>query len=46
TQHYADFATQICRVTGRTRLTRQDMKDAGDNLIRIILKGCGLKPAI
>jgi TetR/AcrR family transcriptional regulator len=44
TQHYADFATQICQVTGRTRLTRQDMEVAGDNLIRIILKGCGLTP--
>ncbi|MCI8211785.1 TetR family transcriptional regulator [Pseudomonas sp. S25] len=44
TQHYADFATQICQVTGRTRLTKQDMEVAGDNLIRIILKGCGLTP--
>ena len=46
TQHYADFATQICRVTGRTRLTRQDFDQASDNLIRIILKGCGLTPAV
>ncbi|TDV60381.1 TetR/AcrR family transcriptional regulator [Pseudomonas sp. LP_7_YM] len=46
TQHYADFATQICQVTGRTRLTRQDMEEAGDNLIRIILKGCGLTAPI
>ncbi|HEY0286680.1 MAG TPA: TetR/AcrR family transcriptional regulator [Pseudomonas sp.] len=44
TQHYADFATQICRVTGRIRLTKQDMEVAADNLIRIILKGCGLTP--
>ncbi|MGV8920856.1 MAG: TetR/AcrR family transcriptional regulator [Pseudomonas sp.] len=44
TQHYADFSTQICRVTGRTRLTKQDIEVAGDNLIRIILKGCGLTP--
>ncbi|GAB7532564.1 TetR/AcrR family transcriptional regulator [Pseudomonas sp. 3A(2025)] len=44
TQHYADFANQICRVTGRNRLTRQDMDQAADNLIRIILKGCGLTP--
>jgi len=44
TQHYADFATQICRVTGRARLTKQDMETASDNLIRIILKGCGLTP--
>ena len=46
TQHYADFATQICRVTGRTKLTKQDMEDAGNNLIHIILKGCGIKPAL
>ncbi|MCH4867698.1 TetR/AcrR family transcriptional regulator [Pseudomonas sp. TMW22089] len=46
TQHYADFATQICRVSGRSRLTRQDMQDASDNLIRIILKGCGLTPTV
>ncbi|SDV05785.1 TetR/AcrR family transcriptional regulator [Pseudomonas mucidolens] len=46
TQHYADFATQICRVTGRTKLTKHDMEDAGNNLIHIILKGCGIKPAL
>ncbi|MBS7690799.1 TetR/AcrR family transcriptional regulator [Pseudomonas lalucatii] len=44
TQHYADFASQICRVTGRSRLTKQDFAEAGDNLVRIILKGCGLTP--
>ncbi|HLA33117.1 MAG TPA: TetR/AcrR family transcriptional regulator [Pseudomonas sp.] len=44
TQHYADFASQICRVTGRSRLTKQDFEVAGDNLVRIILKGCGLTP--
>ncbi|MGH8354535.1 MAG: TetR/AcrR family transcriptional regulator [Pseudomonas sp.] len=44
TQHYADFATQICRVTGRPRLTQQDFETASDNLVRIILKGCGLTP--
>ena len=44
TQHYADFATQICQVTGRSRLTKQDMEDASNNLIHIILKGCGLTP--
>jgi TetR/AcrR family transcriptional regulator len=46
-QHPAlrDFATQICRVTGRSKLTKQDMDDAGTNLIHIILKGCGIKPA-
>jgi len=44
TQHYADFATQICQVTGRSRLTKQDMEDASTNLIHIILKGCGIAP--
>lgn len=46
TQHYADFATQICRVTGQARLTREDFEQAGDNLICIILKGCGLTPVV
>ncbi|TBU84445.1 TetR/AcrR family transcriptional regulator [Phytopseudomonas dryadis] len=45
TQHYADFGSQICRVTGRSRLTKQDFQAATDNLIRIILKGCGLTPS-
>ena len=42
---YADFATQICQVSGRSRLTKQDMEDASNNLIHIILKGCGIKPS-
>ncbi|MBO6278218.1 MAG: TetR/AcrR family transcriptional regulator [Pseudomonas sp.] len=46
TQHYADFSTQICRVTGRRHLSKQDMQAASDNLIRIILKGCGLTPTV
>ncbi|SDH28810.1 transcriptional regulator, TetR family [Pseudomonas benzenivorans] len=44
TQHYADFSSQICRVTGRSRLTKPDFELASDNLVRIILKGCGLTP--
>jgi TetR/AcrR family transcriptional regulator len=46
TQHYADFASQICRVTGKSRLTRQDFDQAADNLIRIILVGCGITPVV
>lgn len=42
TQHYADFATQICLVTGKSHLRNQDFQDAGNALICIILKGCGL----
>jgi TetR/AcrR family transcriptional regulator len=44
TQHYADFASQICRVTGRSRLVKADYEEAADQLIAIILKGCGLTP--
>ncbi|MGE4407097.1 TetR family transcriptional regulator C-terminal domain-containing protein, partial [Pseudomonas sp.] len=41
TQHYADFSDQIRRITNR-RMTKADYARASDNLIRIILKGCGL----
>jgi TetR/AcrR family transcriptional regulator len=44
TQHYADFASQICRVTGRSRLLKADYDEAAEQLIRVILKGCGLTP--
>lgn len=44
TQHYADFSHQIQRVTGNKRMTRSDYALATENLIRIILKGCGLTP--
>ncbi|PAU54322.1 TetR family transcriptional regulator [Pseudomonas sp. PIC25] len=44
TQHYADFSSQICRLTGRKKLTKEDFAVATDNLIHIILKGCGLTP--
>ncbi|SIQ83061.1 transcriptional regulator, TetR family [Aquipseudomonas alcaligenes] len=42
TQHYADFASQICRVMGKSQLSQQDFRNAGDTLIHIILRGCGL----
>lgn len=43
TQHYADFSDQIRRIGGK-RMTRRDFALATDNLIQIILKGCGLTP--
>jgi TetR/AcrR family transcriptional regulator len=46
TQHYADFASQICRVTGKARLTQSDFDHAADNLTRIILTGCGITPTV
>lgn len=44
TQHYADFGSQITRVLNKTVLSRQDFAIATENLINIILKGCGLTP--
>ncbi|WP_137820349.1 TetR/AcrR family transcriptional regulator [Pseudomonas sp. 2FG] len=44
TQHYADFADQICRLTGRKQLSQDDFSAATANLTHIILKGCGLTP--
>ncbi|WP_447589571.1 TetR/AcrR family transcriptional regulator [Aquipseudomonas campi] len=46
TQHYADFASQICRLTGKSSLRKADFEEAADNLERIILKGCGLTPPV
>ncbi|WXL26766.1 TetR/AcrR family transcriptional regulator [Ectopseudomonas mendocina] len=43
TQHYADFASQIGRVTGHARMTKANFEQASDNLVHIILKGCGIK---
>jgi TetR/AcrR family transcriptional regulator len=44
TQHYADFASQICLFTGKSSLKKADFEDAADNLERIILGGLGLTP--
>src|SRR3989338_4693024 len=44
TQHYADFSSQIARLTGRKKLSKDDFAVATNNLIHIILKGCGLTP--
>lgn len=44
TQHYADFSTQVSAVLDKENLTEKDFEDVSDNLIHIILKGCGIKP--
>ena len=43
-QYYADHSSSICRVSGRSRQTKEDFAKATANLTRIILKGCGLTP--
>lgn len=44
TQHYADFSTQVSAVLDKPQLTDRDYEDIADNLIHIILKGCGIEP--
>ncbi|MBB3104959.1 TetR/AcrR family transcriptional regulator [Azomonas macrocytogenes] len=44
TKYYADFSEQICLVTGNRRMNREDFEQATENLIGLILKGCGLTP--
>ncbi|MBB2497251.1 TetR/AcrR family transcriptional regulator [Aquipseudomonas ullengensis] len=44
TQHYADFAAQICQVNGKDSLQQSDFDSACQTLTHIILKGCGLQP--
>lgn len=44
TQHYADFNSQICRLSDRRCLQQEDYDKATASLIQIILKGCGLTP--
>ena len=46
TQHYAEFSTQVSAVLDKPQLTDQDYDNAADNLIYIILKGCGITPPV
>jgi len=43
TQTYADFQPQVCAVLGKTRLSRAELERATDQLVRLILKGCGIR---
>jgi TetR/AcrR family transcriptional regulator len=42
TQTYADFQPQVCAVLGKPRLTRAEYDRATEQLVRLILKGCGI----
>jgi TetR/AcrR family transcriptional regulator len=42
TQTYADFQPQVCAVLGKAKLTRAEFERAADQLVRLILKGCGI----
>ena len=43
TQTYADFQPQVCAVLGKAKLTRAEYERATAQLVRLILKGCGIK---
>ena len=43
TQTYADFQPQVCAVLGKSRLTRAELDHATDQLVRLILRGCGVR---
>jgi TetR/AcrR family transcriptional regulator len=40
-QHYADFSVQINELRGKS-MTQTDFTEATNNLVRLILTGCGL----
>lgn len=42
TQTYADFQPQVCAVLGKTKLTRAEFERATGQLVRLVLKGCGI----
>ncbi len=45
TQTYADFESQICAVLGVSQLGRRDFELATEQLVALVLRGCGLLPA-
>jgi TetR/AcrR family transcriptional regulator len=44
TQTYADFDAQITAVLGHERQTAADREAATEQLVRLVLRGCGLEP--
>ncbi len=43
TQHYADFAAQMESVRNKDKLVERDFEAAADDIVRVVLKGCGLQ---
>ena len=42
TQTYADFQPQVCAVLGKANVTRVEFERATAQLVRLVLKGCGV----
>ena len=45
TQTYADFQPQVCAVLGKPTLTRAELTRATEQLVTLVLKGCGVRSA-
>ena len=43
TQTYADFQPQVCAVLGKSKITRAEFERATEQLVRLVLKGCGVR---
>ena len=43
TQTYADFQPQVCAVLGKTQLSRAELERATEQLVRMVLRGCGIR---
>ena len=43
TQTYADFQPQVCAVLGKAKLSRAELDRATEQLVRMVLKGCGVR---
>ena len=43
TQTYADFQPQVCAVLGKPTLTRTELTRATEQLVTMVLKGCGVR---
>ncbi|TQV86200.1 TetR family transcriptional regulator [Exilibacterium tricleocarpae] len=46
TQHYADFDAQVLTLLNQAEYEAEDIEHISRTLSNIILKGCGLKPAV
>lgn len=46
TQTYADFDVQMCAVLGKTALDTKDFATAEATIIDLVLRGCGVVPAL
>lgn len=45
TQTYADFQPQVCAVLGKSKISRAELDRATDQLVTLVLKGCGIASA-